>query len=92
MRALYEDTSLSVGIKTLVGIAVAIASAVAMYYSLMQEIEVAKELPLQSPDDQIEIVLDNDAWILCRYHRACQDLPTASRFYRGQGIWDDRTG
>lgn len=45
MRELSEDTSLSVSIKTLVGIAVAIASAVAMYYSLMKEIEVAKELP-----------------------------------------------
>jgi len=45
MRELSEDTSLSVSVKTLIGIAVAIASAVAMYYSLMQEIEVAKELP-----------------------------------------------
>lgn len=42
---LNEDTGFHVSIKTLIGIAVAIASAVAMYYSLMQEIEVAKELP-----------------------------------------------
>lgn len=42
---LNEDTSLSVSVKTLVGIAVAIASAVGMYYALMQEIELAKELP-----------------------------------------------
>lgn len=48
MKELSEETSLSVSIKTLVGIAVAIASAVAMYYSLMQEIEVAKELPKPS--------------------------------------------
>lgn len=45
MKELSEDTNLQVSIKTLVGIALAIASAVAMYYSLMQEIEVAKELP-----------------------------------------------
>jgi ribosomal protein S13 len=45
MKELSEDTNLQVSIKTLVGIAIAIASAVAMYYSLMQEIEVAKELP-----------------------------------------------
>lgn len=48
MKELSEDTSLSVSIKTLIGIAVAIASAVAMYYSLMKEIEVAKELPKPS--------------------------------------------
>lgn len=42
---LNEDTGFHVSIKTLIGIAAAIASAVAMYYSLMQEIEVAKELP-----------------------------------------------
>lgn len=45
MKELSEDTNLQVSIKTLIGIALAIASAVAMYYSLMQEIEVAKELP-----------------------------------------------
>lgn len=42
---LNENTGFHVSIKTLIGIAVGIASAVAMYYSLMQEIEVAKKLP-----------------------------------------------
>lgn len=45
MKELSEETNLQVSIKTLVGIAVGIAAAVGMYYSLMQEIEVAKELP-----------------------------------------------
>lgn len=43
---LNEDTGFHVSIKTLVMIAAVIASAVAMYYSLMQEIQVAKELPV----------------------------------------------
>lgn len=42
---LNEDTSFQVSVKTLVGIAIALASAIAMYYSLKQEIELAKELP-----------------------------------------------
>ena len=44
-RELSEDTSLKISIKTLIGIGVAIASAVGMYYTLMKEIEVAKTLP-----------------------------------------------
>jgi len=42
---LSEDTNLQISVKTLVGIAIAIASAVGMYYALMKEIEVAKALP-----------------------------------------------
>ena len=45
MKELSEDTNFSVSIKTLIGIAIAIASAVAMYYALMSEIQVAKQLP-----------------------------------------------
>ena len=45
MRELSEDTNLQVSIKTLIGIAIGIAAAVGMYYSLMKEIEIAKELP-----------------------------------------------
>jgi len=44
-KELSEDTSLKISIKTLIGIGVAIASAVGMYYTLMKEIEVAKTLP-----------------------------------------------
>ena len=46
MKELSEDTSLQISVKTLIGIAVGIAAAVGMYYSLMKEIEVAKELPM----------------------------------------------
>lgn len=45
MKELSEDTSLQISLKTLIGIAIAIASAVGMYYALMQEIEIAKGLP-----------------------------------------------
>ena len=45
MKELSEDTNLQVSVKTLVGIAIAIASAVGMYYALMKEIDVAKSLP-----------------------------------------------
>lgn len=45
MKELSEDTSLQISLKTLIGIAIAIASAVGMYYALMQQIEIAKELP-----------------------------------------------
>lgn len=44
-QQLNENTALTVDIKTLIGIGIAIASAVGMYYALMQEIELAKELP-----------------------------------------------
>jgi len=40
-----ENTGLQISLKTLIGIAIAIASAVGMYYALMSEIEVAKSLP-----------------------------------------------
>lgn len=42
---LSEDTGLHISVKTLIGIAIAIASAVGMYYALMSEIEIAKQLP-----------------------------------------------
>ena len=42
---LNENTGITIDVKTLIGIAIAIASAVGMYYALMKEIELAKELP-----------------------------------------------
>ena len=45
MKELSENTTFQISIKTLIGVGFAIASAIAMYYSLKQEIEVAKELP-----------------------------------------------
>jgi len=44
-KILNEDTSFTVSIKTLIGIGVAMATAIAMYYTLKQEIEIAKQLP-----------------------------------------------
>lgn len=44
-KELSENTSFNVDIKTLIGIAAAIATAVGMYYALKKEIDVAKELP-----------------------------------------------
>ncbi len=44
-KILNEDTSFTVSIKTLVGIGAAMATAIAMYYTLKQEIEIAKQLP-----------------------------------------------
>ena len=45
MKEISENTSFEISIKTLFAVAFALASAIAMYYSLKQEIEVAKELP-----------------------------------------------
>jgi hypothetical protein len=44
-KVLNEETSFNVSIKTLIGISAAIAAAIAFYYTLKQEIEVAKQLP-----------------------------------------------
>jgi len=47
-KELNENTSFTVDIKTLIAISLGIATAVGMYYALMKEIEVAKELPQPS--------------------------------------------
>lgn len=44
-KELNENTGFTIDIKTLVGIAIGIASAVGMYYTLMREIDEAKQLP-----------------------------------------------
>jgi len=44
-RELSEDTGLNISIKTLIGIAFAIATVVGMWYALQSDIEEAKELP-----------------------------------------------
>lgn len=44
-KEISENTNFQISVKTLVAIGFALASAIAMYYSLKQEIEVAKELP-----------------------------------------------
>tara|TARA_R110002050_G_scaffold268384_4_gene410423 strand:- start:732 stop:1016 length:285 start_codon:yes stop_codon:yes gene_type:complete len=44
-KELNEDTGFKVSIKTLVGIAVAIATVVGMWFALQADIQEAKELP-----------------------------------------------
>ena len=44
-KELSEDTGLNISIKTLIGIAFAIATVVGMWYALQADIEEAKELP-----------------------------------------------
>ena len=45
MSELSEDSKFNISIKTLVGIAVGIATLIGFYYKLHSEIEEAKELP-----------------------------------------------
>ena len=45
-KELNEDTGFKISIKTLIGIAFAIATVVAMWYALQADIAEAKELPL----------------------------------------------
>lgn len=45
MKEINENMSLQIDVKTLIAIAVVISSVVGMYYALMKEIEIAKQLP-----------------------------------------------
>ena len=45
MAELSEDTKFQVSIKTMIGIGVALATLIGMYYTLQEEIEEAKLLP-----------------------------------------------
>ena len=45
MGELSEDTKFQVSIKTMIGIGVALATLIGMYYTLQEEIEEAKLLP-----------------------------------------------
>ena len=45
-KELNEDTAFKVSIKTLIGIAFAIATIVGMWFALQADIEEAKELPV----------------------------------------------
>ena len=45
MAELSEDTKFLVSIKTMIGIGVALATLIGMYYTLQEEIEEAKLLP-----------------------------------------------
>jgi len=45
VKEINENMSLQIDVKTLIAIAVVISSVVGMYYALMKEIEIAKQLP-----------------------------------------------
>ena len=51
-KELNEDTGFRVSIKTLIGIAIGIATVVGMWYALQADIEEAKELP-KPPDPEV---------------------------------------
>ena len=51
-KELNEDTSFKVSIKTLIGIAFAIATVVGMWFALQADIAEAKELPV-APDPEV---------------------------------------
>ena len=51
-KELNEDSSFKVSIKTLIGIAIGIATVVGMWYALQADIEEAKELP-KPPDPEV---------------------------------------
>ena len=51
-KELNEDTGFRVSIKTLIGIAIGIATVVGMWYALQADIQEAKELP-KPPDPEV---------------------------------------
>ena len=50
-RELNEDTGFKISIKTLIGLAFAIATVVGMWFALQADIEEAKQLPEPLPSD-----------------------------------------
>jgi hypothetical protein len=57
-KELNEDTGFRVSIKTLIGIAIGIATVVGMWYALQADIEEAKELPVPPPPDVTRMEYD----------------------------------
>ena len=57
-KELNEDTNFKVSIKTLIGIAFAIATIVGMWFALQADIEEAKELPAPPPPDVTRMEFD----------------------------------
>jgi len=55
---LNEDTSFKVSVKTLIGIAFAIATIVGMWFALQADIAEAKELPVPLPPDVTRMEYD----------------------------------
>ena len=57
-KELNEDTGFKISIKTLIGIAFAIATIVGMWFALQADIEEAKELPAPPPPDVTRMEFD----------------------------------
>ena len=57
-KELNEDTGFNVSIKTLVGIGVAMATVIGMWFALQADIEEAKELPVPPPPDVTRMEFD----------------------------------
>ena len=57
-KELSENTSFTVSIQTLIGIAVGIATVVGMWFALQADIEEAKELPVAPPPDVTRMEYD----------------------------------
>ena len=57
-KELNEDTSFKISIKTLIGIAFAIATIVGMWFALQADIEEAKQLPEPPPQDVTRMEFD----------------------------------
>ena len=58
MKELNEDTGFKISIKTLIGIAFAIATVVGMWFALQADIQKAKELPEPLPPDVTRMEFD----------------------------------
>ena len=58
MKELNEDTGFKISIKTLIGIAFAIATIVGMWFALQADIQEAKELPEPPPQDVTRMEFD----------------------------------
>ena len=57
-KELSENTSFTVSIQTLIGIAFGIATVVGMWFALQADIEEAKELPVAPPPDVTRMEYD----------------------------------
>ena len=57
-KELNEDTGFKISIKTLIGIAFAIATIVSMWFALQADIQEAKELPEPPPQDVTRMEFD----------------------------------
>ena len=57
-KELSENTSFTISIQTLIGIAFGIATVVGMWFALQADIEEAKELPIAPPPDVTRMEYD----------------------------------